>query len=265
MSHRPPRALGAAVVVAALLVGAGAAWSVGRAQDQHRGDALDSPTPSRAAPTATVSRAPVSPTPSPTPAFDLTAHSTTDPASPWVVANKHHRLDPVRYAPDDLVGFEGEKVREKVVRDLRDMVDAAASDGVELTMQSGYRSYAYQERIFGNMLAIHGRDHAERYSARPGYSEHQTGLAVDLGSATSPDCDFTTCFARTPEGRWIAEHAGEYGFLVRYTRANQAVTGYSPEAWHLRWVGRGLTAHMAAEGVTTLEEVFDVDGGPDYR
>ncbi|RHA42625.1 D-alanyl-D-alanine carboxypeptidase family protein [Cellulomonas rhizosphaerae] len=170
------------------------------------------------------------------------------------------------YLPDDLVTVAtGEQVRSEVADDLRDMIDAAADDGVTLTMQSGYRSYAYQQQIFGNMLGVYGREYAERLSARPGYSEHQTGLAVDLGGASKPACDFDPCFATTPEGRWIAKHVGEYGFLVRYMKANEDVTGYSPEAWHLRWVGRSLTAQMAELGVSTLEEVFDVDGGPDYR
>lgn len=263
MSRGPSRAVGAAIVVLALVVGAAAAWLVGRpAPAPAPAPALDAPAASTPTPTPT---SPPTPTSTPTPTFDLSAHSTTDPASPWVVVNKHHPLDPEDYVPDDLVTVKGEQVRSEVADDLRAMIDAAADDGVELTMQSGYRSYTYQKRIFGNMLAVYGREYAERLSARPGYSEHQTGLAVDLGGASKPSCDFDPCFASTPEGRWIAAHVGEFGFLVRYTKANEDVTGYSPEAWHLRWVGRGLTARMAELGVTTLEEVFDVDGGSDYR
>jgi D-alanyl-D-alanine carboxypeptidase len=98
-------------------------------------------------------------------------------------------------------------------------------------------------------------------SARPGHSEHQTGLAVDVGSSTRPECDFDPCFADTVEARWVAACAAEFGFVVRYTPANSAVTGYGPEAWHLRWVGRELAGHLRDTGVTTLEEVFGVPGG----
>jgi len=250
-------------MVLALLVGGAVAWAVGRPSPAPA-PAHDVPT--AAAPSFTPLPPTHAPTPTPTPTFDLAAHSTTNPESPWVVVNKHHPLDPADYVPDDLVTIEaGEQVRSEVADDLRDMIDAAADDGVTLTMQSGYRSYAYQQQIFGNMLGVYGREYAERLSARPGYSEHQTGLAVDLGGASKPACDFDPCFATTPEGRWIAEHVREFGFLVRYTKANEDVTGYSPEAWHLRWVGRALTAQMAELGVTTLEETFDVDGGSDYR
>lgn len=267
MSRGPSRAAGAAIVVLALVVGGIAAWAVARPSSPSSPAATVRDVPATAAPSFTPppERSPT-PTPTPTPTFDLAAHSTTDPASPWVVVNKHHPLDPVDHVPDDLVTVPGgERVRSAVADDLRDMIDAAAQDGVTLTMQSGYRSYAYQQQIFGNMLGVYGREDAERLSARPGYSEHQTGLAVDLGGASKPACDFDACFASIPEGRWIAAHVGEHGFLVRYTKANQEVTGYAPEAWHLRWVGRPLTARMAELGVTTLEEIFDVDGGSDYR
>ncbi len=88
---------------------------------------------------------------------------------------------------------------------------------------------------------------------------------VGVGSSTDGACDFEDCFAGTLEGRWVAENAQRHGFVVRYTAANEAVTGYAPEAWHLRFVGRPLAAAMAAAGVTTLEQVFGVDGGPAYR
>ncbi|MEN0129811.1 MAG: M15 family metallopeptidase [Brevundimonas sp.] len=266
--RRPSRAVGVVTVAAALVVGAGAAWALG-GPDTDAPAALDSPTHAQAQPTAPATPpAPTptpTPTPDPTPTFDLTAHSTTDPTSPWVVANKAHHLDPIDYAPDDLVPFGGEKVRAAVAKDLQAMFDAAADDGVHLVMHSGYRAYSYQKVIFNNMLAVHGRDHAERYSARPGYSEHQTGLAADLSGKSKPSCELQECFGETVEGRWIAKHASEFGFLVRYQAENKATTGYSAEPWHVRWVGRDLAAYMAEHHVTTLEEVFDVTGGATYH
>ena len=121
-----------------------------------------------------------------------------------------------------------------------------------------------QAAIRADVEARRGFAHAERYSARPGYSEHQTGLAFDLHGTSQPGCDLQSCFADTAEGRWVAAHAAEYGFLVRYTPENTDVTGYAPEAWHLRYVGRELAGWMTAHGIGSLEEALGVTGGPDY-
>jgi D-alanyl-D-alanine carboxypeptidase len=100
-------------------------------------------------------------------------------------------------------------------------------------------------------------------SARAGYSEHQTGLAVDLITPASPACDFDACFAGTPGGRWLARDSWRFGFVVRYQPATTSITGYAPEPWHLRYVGRPLAAELHRAGIATLEEFFDVPGG-DY-
>lgn len=194
------------------------------------------------------------------PGIDLTARSITDPASPWVVVNKHTPLDPVDYEPD-LTTVRGYLVRPDVAPDLTALLAAADADGVRLTLRSAYRGYPKQAAVYEGWVAQLGAAQADAVSARPGHSEHQTGLAVDVGGTTEPGCDFEPCFAGTAEGRWVAEHAGTFGFLVRYTPENSDVTGYAPEAWHLRWVGRDLAAYLADAGVTTLEEVFDVPGG----
>ncbi|MFD6140412.1 M15 family metallopeptidase [Promicromonospora sp. NPDC060271] len=202
------------------------------------------------------------PAPPPATGLDLTEHSTSDPASPWVVVNKRRPLDPIDYEPD-LTVVRGYLVRTDAARDVAALLDAADADGVRLTLRSAYRGYPKQVAVYEGWVAQLGAEQADAVSARPGYSEHQTGLGVDVGGTTRPECDFEACFGETVEGRWVAEHAAEFGMLVRYTRQNSSVTGYAPEPWHLRWVGRELAAHMRATGVTTLEEVFDVPGG-DY-
>ncbi|MFD7024686.1 M15 family metallopeptidase [Promicromonospora sukumoe] len=196
----------------------------------------------------------------PAPSLDLSARSATDPASPWVVVNKRTPLDPVDHEPD-LTTVRGYLVRPDVAPDLTALLRAADADGVRITLRSAYRGYAKQAAVYEGWVAQLGAAQADAVSARPGHSEHQTGLAVDVGGTTRPECDFEPCFGRTPEGRWVAEHATAYGFLVRYTPQNSAVTGYAPEAWHLRWVGRDLTAYLDDAGITTLEEAFDVPGG----
>jgi D-alanyl-D-alanine carboxypeptidase len=202
------------------------------------------------------------PAPRPATGLDLTEHSTSDPESPWVVVNKRRPLDPIDHEPD-LTVVRGYLVRTDAARDVAALLDAADADGVRLTLRSAYRGYPKQVEVYEGWVAQLGAERADDVSARPGYSEHQTGLGVDVGGTTRPGCDFEACFGETVEGRWVAEHAAEFGMLVRYTRQNSAVTGYAPEPWHLRWVGRELAAHMRATGVTTLEEVFDVPGG-DY-
>jgi len=200
--------------------------------------------------------------PAPATGLDLTEHSTSDPRSPWVVVNKRRPLDPIDYEPD-LTVVRGYLVRTDAARDVAALLDAADADGVRLTLRSAYRGYPKQAEVYDGWVAQLGAAQADEVSARPGHSEHQTGLGVDVGGTTRPECDFEACFGETVEGRWVAEHAAEFGMLVRYTRQNSAVTGYGPEPWHLRWVGRELAAHLRATGVTTLEEVFDVPGG-DY-
>ncbi|MEU4388444.1 D-alanyl-D-alanine carboxypeptidase family protein [Promicromonospora sp. NPDC023805] len=200
--------------------------------------------------------------PPPATGLDLSEHSTSDPASPWVIVNKHTPLDPVDHEPD-LTTVRGYLVRRDAAPDVAALLDAADADGVRLTLRSAYRGYPKQASVYEGWVAQLGAERADEVSARPGHSEHQTGLGVDVGGTTRPECDFEACFGETVEGRWVANHAAEFGMLVRYTRQNSAVTGYAPEPWHLRWVGRELAAHMRATGVTTLEEVFDVPGG-DY-
>jgi D-alanyl-D-alanine carboxypeptidase len=224
--------------------------------------------PSTRSPEITVPAPPATPAPPapapPSPGLDLGLHATDDPASPWVVVNKSLPVVPADWAPADLVVVAGYQVRPAVQEPLAAMLAAAAADGVALELRSGFRSAAYQEGVHAGWVARVGQARADEVSARAGHSEHQTGLAVDVGSGSRPECDFEACFDTTPEGLWVAQRAHEFGFVVRYTAANQAVTGYAPEGWHLRWVGPELLAEMQRQGVTTLEELFGLPGGPAY-
>lgn len=206
-------------------------------------------------PTAT---APTTPAP-----FDKTKYSTSDPSSLWVVVNKQHPFNPIDYTPSDLVTDMGHQVSSRMVDDLNAMVAAAKTDDAFLTIASSYRSYPYQIQLFNSYVATDGQEKADTYSARPGYSEHQTGLAIDFGD-TANKCIVEDCYADTTEGKWLAANAYKYGFLLRYTADKQPVTGYEAEAWHYRYVGRDLTNEMHAEGITTLEEFFGITGGESY-
>lgn len=269
MISRPSRAVaGVVLVVAALLAVVGAAtgvWSQLLGGPRTSFSGLSETVPwHEAIPAPTLAAATTAaPTPAPSPTFDLAQHSTTDPLSPWVVVNKQHPVA-AAHVPPDLVEVDGVRLRADVVPDLAAMVEAAAADGARLEVRSGYRSYDEQAAARADIEARRGFAHAERYSARPGFSEHQTGLALDVDSGTQPSCNLQTCFSRTAEGTWLAARAWEFGFVVRYTEANTEVTGYAPEGWHLRWVGRGLTEHLHTAGLGSLEEAFDVPGGAVY-
>ncbi|MDT9591800.1 M15 family metallopeptidase [Nocardioides zeae] len=192
--------------------------------------------------------------------FDLSARSTTDPASPWVVVNKQRPLDPLDFRPATTT-VEGLEVAEVAAGPLADMLAAARAEGAPLGLTSAYRSFDHQSRIHADLVDDHGRAEAERLSARPGHSEHQTGLAVDVVDPGRRSCDLSACFAETPGGRWVAAEAWRFGFLVRYPAGAEAVTGYAPEPWHLRYVGTELAAELRRTGTATLEELFAVPGG----
>lgn len=193
----------------------------------------------------------------PTTTLDLARADVPDDL--WVVVNRLRPL-PDGYVPADLVQVEDEQVRAVVVEPLARMRADAAAQGVQLTLLSGYRSYEHQLQVHQRWTDLLGDERADQVSAEAGRSEHQTGLAVDLGSGSQPGCDLDGCFATTVEGQWLAEHAQEYGFLVRYTEQNQDQTGYAPEGWHLRYVGDELVTEMVARGALSLEQLFGLAG-----
>ena len=159
--------------------------------------------------------------------------------------------------------MRGYQVATVVVGPLTRLLAESDRAGLGFKIASAFRSRDYQAAVHAGTVAARGRAAADRVSARPGHSEHQTGLAVDLVTPADPACDLEACFADTPGGRWLAEHAWRHGFVVRYQPGTTAVTGYSPEPWHLRYVGRALAAELRRTGVVTLEEFFGVEGG-DY-
>jgi len=206
--------------------------------------------------------------------FDKNARSTTDPQSLWLVVNKKHPLSPKTYVPANLVVPDiplrsnitsTEKyVRADMAKALENMVNDAASQGVHFNLQSGYRSYSFQVTLYNGYVQSQGQAVADRQSARPGYSEHQTGLAADLGGTTKPACNVEACYADTPEGTWLAANAYRYGFIVRYPSDKEPVTGYLYEPWHVRYIGTDLSAELHSQHIETLEEFFGMGAAPTY-
>ena len=166
-----------------------------------------------------------------------------------ILVNKVYGL-PWDYEPSDLteanVAFaEGVVQSRKLMRAdaalaLEDMFEAALEDGIELLGVSGYRSYYTQKTIYERRLEEMGEKHVSRYNAKPGHSEHQTGLAMDVGCPGYTD--LTERFAKTDAYKWLRENAHLYGFIIRYTKDGEEETGYAFEPWHVRYVGDEATA-----------------------
>lgn len=200
--------------------------------------------------------------------LSLDEYSTSDPTSLWVVVNKQRPFDPLDWAPDDLVtvtlnGSTGQ-LRSEAGDALTALAQASDQDtGEQMTIRSSYRSYDRQVTVYDGWVSQYGQEEADTISARPGYSEHQTGLVVDIAISTD-ECTLNACFADTATGAWVAENAWQFGFIVRYPEGRDATTGYVYEPWHLRYVGTDLAAYMHSAGISTLEDVFGLGDAADY-
>lgn len=228
-------------------------------------------TPPAAAPTAPVQHKAAKSAPQPAaPDFNKTQYSLTDPTSIWVVVNKQHSLNPKSYVPADLVvpsvpeRVSGTRVSQQMAPQLEAMFAAANQAGAPLKVSSGYRSYTYQVNLYNGYVKTEGQTQADAESARPGFSEHQTGLAADLAPLDG-SCSVEQCFANTTAGKWLAANAYKYGFIIRYPAGLTTVTGYEYEPWHVRYVGVDLATEMHTEGVQTLEQFFGLPAAPDYQ
>lgn len=201
----------------------------------------------------------------PAPSSVAPAGAHADPAALDVVVNKARPLSPVDWAPQDLVPVPGSDLplRAEAASAAGGLLEAAAAAGHELVTLSAHRSHAYQVRTYGHWVAELGRAEADRVSARPGHSEHQTGLAWDVGDAAAPSCDLEACFGDTAAGRWVAGHAAEHGFVVRYPAGAEPVTGFAHEPWHLRYVGPAAAGRIEAAG-GVLETAWGLPAAPDY-
>lgn len=184
-----------------------------------------------------------------------------DPNALDIIVNKQNPIYPLTYEPVVERASCGSSYA-RLVRDagaaLTEMCNAMANTGLSPRITSSYRSYATQVGTFAYWVSTSGRTEAETYSARPGYSEHQTGTTVDFAVAGGPAL---SSFCGTAEQRWIAAHAHEYGFIQRYTEANVDETGYSAECWHLRYLGVDVANDYVNREASSLEAYWHVRGG----
>lgn len=171
----------------------------------------------------------------------------TDREMLLALVTRERAVEPVDYAPEDLVLVEDGpfRLRAEAAEQLAALVAAAEDAGhPHLTVSSGYRAHDVQAGTYEDWVNRLGEDQAELVSARPGHSEHQLGLAVDVGG----ECGLYQCFGEAEDGRWVAENAHRWGFIVRYPEGGQEVTGYAWEPWHLRYVGPQAAWQMRLSG-----------------
>ncbi len=225
----------------------------------------------------------ISASPSPTPGFlpeDLssiqvssdTMPLNTIPESITALVNRTYLL-PSDYIPSDLtepkVQFsfdypdDKRKLRRPAARALEKMFRAAAKKKIQLYGVSGYRSYARQKQIYDRNVSLYGHATTDTVSAKPGSSEHQTGLTIDI-SARSVNFLLDKNFANTREGKWVAKNAHKYGYIIRYPDGKSEITGYRYEPWHIRYVGVTVATYLHKHKLT-LEEFYGVAKSKDEK
>jgi D-alanyl-D-alanine carboxypeptidase len=136
------------------------------------------------------------------------------------------------------------------------MAEEARRHDIVFVMTTAYRSYEFQSMLYNNYVAQDGQAAADRYSAKPGHSEHQTGLAVDV-SCASVNFELRVAFADTKEGKWLSENAHLFGFIIRFPEGKEEITGYQYEPWHLRYVGLVAAEYIYVHELT-LEEYLEL-------
>lgn len=168
-----------------------------------------------------------------------------------ILVNKYYSL-PDKYGPDDIedmsniYAYPGNKIRKDVYEAFKEMSKAAKDNGITIIVNSSYRSYDEQKQIYDDYHDKNGEEYADKYAARPNFSEHQTGLALDIFSPGYGMKNFETSDAF----KWLAENSYKYGFILRYPDGKQGITGYSYESWHYRYLGKELAEKVYNSGLT---------------
>lgn len=164
-----------------------------------------------------------------------------------IVVNKQYGL-PKDFNPS------GGKIENEVIEAFEEMKEEAKKDGLTINIRSGYRSYNTQKQLYNAFVRRDGEEEANRYSARPGFSEHQTGLAIDITNQYT-NRSIGSWFNDTLQAKWLYENAHKYGFILRYPEGKEHITGYKYESWHYRYIGKEHSENFNMNNLT-LEEYF---------
>lgn len=182
-----------------------------------------------------------------------------------ILVNKTHSIDK-NYEPTDLQtanprikgGSQYQQLRKVVAKAFKKLSNTAGERGLTIKLVSAYRPYSYQKHLFEKYVDKDGRYRAEQYSAEPGHSEHQTGLAADV-SSPSVNYNLVQAYGTTEEGKWLAENAHKYGFIIRFPKGKEKITGYDYEPWHIRYVGKAAAKEIYKQKLTLEEYMEEVD------
>ncbi|WP_044896282.1 M15 family metallopeptidase [Bacillus alveayuensis] len=188
-----------------------------------------------------------------------------NPDNVLVLVNKEFTL-PSDYIPNDLtipnvpfsfgdLDLPKRYMRKEAAKALEQLFAAASKNGINLYGVSAYRPYEHQQSLFNQEVSKKGKEEAALAVAEAGHSEHQTGLSIDVTSE-SVQFQITEKFGETAEGKWLAEHAHEFGFIIRYPKGKEQITKYQYEPWHIRYVGK-KAAKVIYENEITFEEYFE--------
>lgn len=194
---------------------------------------------------------------------DITISAKSDPsinASISCTVRKAEKIDGVTYIDGIMVinksygadpSFDPGELTEETQNAFNDLCAAAADEDLNIYYASGYRSYDMQEEIYNDYVVQYGEEMADTFSARPGFSEHQSALVIDVNSIDDT-------FNDTDEAKWLEKHCAEYGFIIRYPKVKENITGYKYESWHIRYVGKEIAKEITELGIT-LDEYLGVD------
>lgn len=180
----------------------------------------------------------------------------------FILVNKQNPVDR-GYKPDDLTAIkyfapdrspEGRVMRAEAAEAFNQLSEVAAKEGYEIIVTTAYRSYEFQSTLYNNYVKTNGQQEADTFSAQPGKSEHQTGLAADV-SSPSVGYQLTKDYIHTPEGKWLNDNAYKFGFIIRFPKGKESITGYMYEPWHIRYVGKTAAEEIYSKGLTLEEYV----------
>ena len=181
-------------------------------------------------------------------------HNIENPTDILVLVNKNNRLDD-KYIPPDLetISLEYATSDKFLRKEAKDSFEKLSSDakklGYTIVAVSAYRDYEYQENLFNNYIKEKGEEYALKCSARPGHSEHQTGLSVDVMGSNN---DYDE-FEKSNEFDWMSNNSYKYGFILRYPKGKEYITGFKYEPWHYRYVGKEVASIIYTEKITLVE------------
>lgn len=184
-----------------------------------------------------------------------------------LLVNRENKLDE-DYFPRDLTvpnvrflgnrNFQIKRLRRVASEALENLFQGAKKENITLLGVSGYRNYNYQINVYNNSVHRNGKEHADKYVAQPGSSEHQTGLAMDIVSTEYINLDED--FVNTKAYKWLKENCYKYGFIIRYPKEKEYITGYKFEPWHIRYVGVEVATEIMNRGITLEEYLQEIKG-----